>query len=163
LAKGQRVQVGVDAYPNQKFDGQINAIDSKVDPASHTVRVQGLIANPQHQLRAGMFANVSISAGKPIQVVTVSKSAITYSLYGNSLFLVTPDKEKKDDKGQPALTVNEVFVKLGDDHGTRVAVLDGVKSGDLVVTSGMQKLHTGATVVINNDVTPDQTVGARGK
>jgi len=163
LAKGQKVQVTVDAYPNQKFDGEINAIDSKVDPTSHTVRVQGLIANPQHFLRAGMFANISISAGKPIQVVTVSKSAITYSLYGNSVFLVTPDKDKKDDKGQPALTANEVFVKLGDDHGNRVSVLDGVKTGDLVVTSGMQKLHTGATVVINNDVTPDQTPGVSGK
>lgn len=165
LAKGQKVTVTVDAYPNQKFDGEINAIDSKVDPTSHTVRVQALIANPGHQLRAGMFANVSVSAGKPAPVVTVPKAAITYSLYGDSVFIVGPDKEKKDDKGQPALTVNEVFIKLGDERGSRVAVVEGVKAGDLIVTSGMQKLHTGAEVQINNDVTPDQTqtAGAAGK
>ncbi len=163
LAKGQRMDVTVDAYPNQKFAGEINAIDSKVDPSSHTVRVQGMIANPQHQLRAGMFANVSISAGKPGEFVTVPKSAVTYSLYGNSVFVVAPDKEKKDDKGQPLLTATEVFVKLGDEHGTRVAVLEGIKAGDQVVTTGMQKLHTGATVVIDNNVTPDQTPGAASK
>ena len=165
LARGQKVAVTVDAYPNQKFDGEINAIDSKVDPASHTVRVQALIANPGHQLRAGMFANVSVSAGKPIPVVTVPKAAITYSLYGDSVFIIGPDKEKKDDKGQPALTASEVFVKLGQERGSRVAVLEGVKAGDLIVTSGMQKLHTGSEVQINNDVTPDQTqtAGAAGK
>ncbi|HEY1992546.1 MAG TPA: efflux RND transporter periplasmic adaptor subunit [Gammaproteobacteria bacterium] len=165
LAKGQKVEVTVDAYPNQKFDGEINAIDSKVDPTSHTVRVQGLIANPKHLLRAGMFANVSVSAGKPTQFVTVPKSAVTYSLYGNSVFLLGPSKDQKDDKGKPQLVANEVFVKLGDEQGSRVAVLEGVKTGDMVVTSGMQKLHSGAAVSINNDVTPDQTQtpGAAGK
>jgi membrane fusion protein (multidrug efflux system) len=163
LAKGQKVQVTVAAYPTQSFDGQINAIDSKVDPASHTVRVQGLIANPQHQLRAGMFANVSVSAGKPIQFVTVPKSAVTYSLYGDAVFVVTPDPKNKDNKGNPQLTANQVFVKLGDEHGTRVAVLDGVKAGDQVVTSGMQKLHSGSVVAIDNSVTPDQAPGASTK
>jgi membrane fusion protein (multidrug efflux system) len=163
LAKGQKIDVTVDAYPNLRFAGSINAIDSKIDPSSHTVRVQGLVANPQQQLRAGMFANVTVSAGKPVQLVTVPKSAVTYSLYGNSVFLVAPDKEKKDEKGQPVLTATEVFVKLGGEQGPRVSVIQGVKAGDMVVTSGMQKLHTGAAVAINNDVTPDQTPGAAGK
>jgi len=157
LAPHQKVAVTVDTYPNRKFDGEINAIDSKVDPNSHTVRVQGLIANPGHLLRAGMFANVTVSAGKPLQVVTVAKASITYSLYGDSVYIVAPDKDKKDDKGQPVLTASEVFVKLGDERGTRVSVIEGVKAGDMVVTSGMQKLHTGSTVQIDNSVTPDQS------
>ena len=163
LARDQKVVVTVDAYPNKQFDGAINAIDSKVDPMSHTVRVQALIANPNHELRAGMFANVTVSAGKPQSVVTVPKAAVTYSLYGDSVFVISPDKDKKDDKGQPTLTVSEVFVKLGDDRSSRVSVLEGVKAGDMIVTSGMQKLHTGGEVQINNDVTPDQTAGAAGK
>lgn len=163
LAKGQKVEVTVGAYPNQKFEGQINAIDSKVDPASHTVRVQGLIANPQHLLRAGMFANVSISAGKPMQVVTLPKSAVTYSLYGDAVFVVAPDPKNKDDKGNPQLTANQVFVKLGEDHGNRVAVVEGVKAGDQIVTSGMQKLHSGSVVTIDNSVTPDQAPAAGGQ
>ncbi len=165
LARNQKVAVTVDAYPNRQFDGEINAIDSKVDPASHTVRVQALIANPNHELRAGMFANVTVSAGKPMALVTVPKAAVTYSLYGDSVFVISADKDKKDDKGQPDLTANEVFIKLGDERGSRVSVIDGLKAGDMIVTSGMQKLHTGAQVQINNDVTPDQTAstGAAGK
>lgn len=163
LAPRQAVDVTVDAFPGQKFTGEINAIDSKVDPSSHTIRVQGLITNPQHKLRAGMFANVTVSAGKPQQVVTVPKAAVTFSLYGDSVFVVAPDKEQKDDKGDPALTVTEVFVKLGDERGPRVAITEGLKSGDMIVTSGMQKLHTGALVQINNSVTPDQIAGASGK
>jgi len=163
LAAHQGLVVTVDAYPSQKFGGEINAIDSKVDPSSHTVRVQGLIANPQRRLRAGMFANVQVSAGSPEQVTTVPKASVTYSLYGDSVFVITPDTKSKDDKGGPSLTVNEVFVKLGDERGTRVAVTEGVKPGDMVVTSGMQKLHTGAVVQINNSVTPDQTPGAASK
>jgi membrane fusion protein (multidrug efflux system) len=163
LAKGQKVRVTVAAYPNQSFDGQINAIDSRVDPTSHTVRVQGLINNPQHQLRAGMFANVSVSAGKPIQFVTVPKSAVTYSLYGDAVFVVAPDPKNKDKKGNPQLTANQVFVKLGDESGTRVAVLDGLKVGDQVVTSGMQKLHSGSLVTIDNSVTPDQAPAVGGQ
>jgi len=160
LAAGQKVEVTVDAYPSKKFDGQINAIDSKVDPNSHTVRLQGLIANPGHLLRAGMFANVTVSAGKPMDVVTVPKASITYSLYGNSVFVITPDKDKKDDKGQPQLTANEVFIRTGGERGTRVAVLQGLKAGDMIVTSGMQKLHTGSVVTIDNSVTPDQNANS---
>jgi len=163
LATHQQVEITVDAYPNSKFEGEINAIDSAVDPNSHNVRVQALIANPEKLLRAGMFANVSVHAGKPVQVVTIPKSAVTYSLYGDSVFIVTPDKDKKDAKGNPVLNAKEIFVKLGDERGTRVAVLEGVKAGDMVVTSGMQKLHSGTTVDINNSVTPDQAPGASGQ
>lgn len=163
LATHQKVEITVDAYPGRTFEGEINAIDSRVDPDSHNVRVQALIANPEHLLRAGMFANVSVHAGKPIPVISIPKSAVTYSLYGDSVFIVTPDKDKKDAKGNPVLTANEVFVKLGDERGTRVAVTEGVKPGDLVVTSGMQKLHPGASIAIDNSVTPDQAPGAPGQ
>lgn len=163
LAPQQKVTVTVDAYPNQTFTGEINAIDSKVDPETHNVRVQALIANPKQELRAGMFANIRVSAGSPQKLVTIPKSAVTYSLYGDSVFVVTPDKDDKDAQGKPALKVTEVFIKLGEDRGTRVAVTEGVKPGDMIVTSGMQKLHTGATVQIDNSVTPDNSEKANGE
>ncbi len=163
LAPRQKVDTTVDTYPNQKFAGEINAIDSKVDPATHNVRVQALIDNPKHQLRAGMFANVTVSAGKPQQVVTVPKSSVTYSLYGDSVFVISPDKEKKGADGKPLMNANEVFVKLGDERGTRVAITEGVKAGDMVVTSGMQKLQKSGAVKIDNSVTPDQSTGETDK
>lgn len=163
LASRQKVDVTVDAYPNQTFSGEVNAIDSKVDPDTHNVRVQALIANPKHELRAGMFANVTVAAGKPQNVITIPKAAVTYSLYGDSVFVIKPDKDSKDDKDKPTLKATEVFIKLGGERGARVAVTEGVKPGDMIVTSGMQKLHTGATVDINNSVTPDNASSEANK
>lgn len=169
LATRQKVAVTVDAFPSETFSGEVNAIDSKVDPNTHNVRVQALIANPKRELRAGMFANVTVVAGNAQQVVTIPKAAITYSLYGDSVYIVTHDKDGKDgkdgkdDKGKPALKAKEVFIKLGQDRGSRVAVTEGVNAGDMIVTSGMQKLHSGMQVAINNSVTPDSADGVVDK
>ncbi|MGH8371468.1 MAG: efflux RND transporter periplasmic adaptor subunit [Gammaproteobacteria bacterium] len=160
LTVGEHVEVNVDAYPEQKFSGVINAIDSKVDPDTHNVRVQAFISNPRHLLRAGMFANVTVFAGKPVQLVTIPKAAVNYSLYGDSVFIVTPDKDAKGDDGKPVLKVKETFIKLGEEQGTRVAVTEGVKGGDMIVTSGQQKLHSGTEVSIDNSADTDQTSGA---
>lgn len=150
LAPRQRVAVSVDAYPGKTFDGEINAIDSSVDPDSHNVMVQATIRNTGHLLRAGMFANVAVSAGKPMQVVSVPKTAVDYSLYGSSVFIVKP--EGKDTDGTPVLKVNQVFVTTGQQRGDQVAILKGVAPGDMVVTAGQQKLQNGMQVEINNSV-----------
>lgn len=169
LAPHQKVLVTVDAFPGKTFTGEVNAIDSKVDPDTHNVRVQALIANPKRELRAGMFANVTVAAGNPQQVVTVPKAAITYSLYGDSVYVVTADnpsndaKDAKDAKDKPVLKAKEIFIKLGQERDSRVAVAEGVKAGDMIVTSGMQKLHSGMQVEINNSVTPDSAAGETDK
>lgn len=160
LTVGEHVEVNVDAYPGHMFSGVINAIDSKVDPDTHNVRVQALIDNSRRILRAGMFANVKVFAGKPVSVVTIPKAAVNYSLYGDSVYIITPDKDAKDNDGKPTLKVKEVFVKLGEEQGVRVAVTEGVKAGDMIVTSGQQKLHSDMEVEINNSLNADQTSGA---
>jgi RND family efflux transporter MFP subunit len=152
LRVGQKVQVTVDTYPNMTFDGKLDAIESRVDPDTHNVMVQAVIQNPKHLLRAGMFANITVLAGKPAPVVTVPKSAVDYSLYGSSLYLVHPGKDKD---GKPDFTVNQVFVTTGEERGGRVAIEKGIKAGDLIVTAGQQKLHDGMEVEINNSVQLD--------
>jgi multidrug efflux pump subunit AcrA (membrane-fusion protein) len=99
-----------------------------------------------------MFANITVLAGKPAPVVTVPKSAVDYSLYGSSLYLVHPGKDKD---GKPDFTVNQVFVTTGEERGGRVAIEKGIKAGDLIVTAGQQKLHDGMEVEINNSVQLD--------
>ncbi|HET7396847.1 MAG TPA: efflux RND transporter periplasmic adaptor subunit [Gammaproteobacteria bacterium] len=152
LRVGQKVQVTVDTYPDMTFDGKLDAIESRVDPDTHNVMVQAVIQNPKHLLRAGMFANITVLAGKPAPVVTVPKSAVDYSLYGSSLYLVHPGKDKD---GKPDFTVNQVFVTTGEERGGRVAIEKGIKAGDLIVTAGQQKLHDGMEVEINNSVQLD--------
>lgn len=150
LKKGEHVEVTVDAYPDKTFDGELNAINSNVDPNTHNVTIQAIIHNPEHLLRAGLFANVKVFAGQPKQVVTVSTTAVDYSLYGSSVFIVKQDG--KDSEGKPVFKVTQQFVTTGQERDSRVAITKGLKAGDVVVTAGQQKLQNGMQVEINNSV-----------
>lgn len=153
LAQGQRVEVTVDAYPKEIFTGELTAIDSAVDPNTHNVTLQATIHNPEQLLRAGMFANVQVYAGNPEPAITVPNTAVDYSLYGSSVFIVKQDG--KDADGKPVLKVSQVFVTTGQVRDGRVAIDKGLKPGDVVVTAGQQKLQNGMQVEINNSVKTD--------
>lgn len=153
LARGQQVEVTVDAYPGKVFNGELNAINSAVDPNTHNISVQAIIHNAGHLLRAGMFANVRVYAGAPQTVVTVPTSAVDYSLYGSSVFIVK--SEGKGTDGKPILKVTQQFVTTGQERDGRVAITQGLKAGDVIVTAGQQKLQNGMQVEINNSVKLD--------
>lgn len=153
IARGQQVEVTVDAYPGQSFNGEVNAINSNVDPNTHNITVQATIHNPKHLLRAGLFANIKLFAGKPESVVTVPASAVAYTLYGSSVYIVTQDG--KDADGKPVLKVTQQSVTAGQERDGRVAITKGLKAGDVVVTAGQQKLQNGVEVQIDNSVKLD--------
>jgi membrane fusion protein, multidrug efflux system len=150
LAKRQRVDVTVDAYPDKVFNGELSAINSAVDPNTHNVTLQATIHNPEHLLRSGMFANVRVYAGKPQTVLTVPTSAVDYSLYGSSIYIVKQDG--KDADGKPVLKVTQQFVTTGQERDGRVAITKGLQVGDIVVIAGQQKLQNGMQVEINNSI-----------
>lgn len=152
LSIGQKVTALVDSYPGQSFDGELVAIDPKVDAATRNLQIRAAFKNPDHKLLPGMFATASIDTGKPQQFVTLPQSAITYNAYGSTVFLI--DDKEKDDKGQPKLQVRQTFVTTGDARGDQISVLKGVKTGDQVVVAGQVKLRNGSPVVINNSVVP---------
>jgi multidrug efflux system membrane fusion protein len=81
----------------------------------------------------------------PNQVV-LPETAIDYSLYGDSVFVVTEDGN--DDKGQPILKVTRTFVTTGDRFDGKVSVVAGLKGGERVASSGQLKLNNGALVTI---------------
>jgi membrane fusion protein (multidrug efflux system) len=99
-----------------------------------------------------MYATVDISTGKPQRYITLPQTAVTYNPYGNIVYLV--ESQGTDDKGKPKLVAKQVFVTTGDTRGDQVAVLKGVKEGDMVVTAGQVKLHNGSLVTVNNDIQP---------
>lgn len=150
VAPGQQVNVGVSAYPGRTFTGELKAISVKIDPSSHNFAVQAVIENPEARLRPGMFADVTVQAGAQEAVVAVPKTAISYSLHGDAVFVV--EKSEAPEGEQTALVAEQRFVRLGPSQGDRVAVLQGVEAGDEVVTAGTQKLRDGMAVSINNEV-----------
>jgi membrane fusion protein (multidrug efflux system) len=151
LSIGRKVSVTIDAFAGKSFAGVISAINPEVDPATRNVFVQATLANPDEQLRSGMFAQVEVelSAGEPR--VVLPATAIAYAPYGNSVFVV--EKMKRPD-GAEYLGVRQQFVKLGATRGDLIAIEDGVKPGEQIVTAGVFKLRNGMPVEVNNSYQP---------
>jgi membrane fusion protein (multidrug efflux system) len=151
LSIGQKISVIVDAFESTPFEATVTAINSQVDPATRNVSVQGTVANPSEQLRAGMFARVEVQMVEADSLVVVPSTAISYASYGNSVFIV---ETMKGEDGQEFLGVRQQFIKLGPARGDFVAVTEGVKAGEQVVTSGVFKLRNNLPVQVNNTVQP---------
>ena len=147
LKVGQVVNLKIDAYPGQTFPAKIAAIGATVDSATRSIAVRAVLQNDDLRLRPGMFASVSVETGAPKEAVTLPQTAIAYSSYGDTVYVV------KHGQGN-ALVADQVFVTLGATRGDQVQILDGVKPGDEVVTAGQVKLHNGSPVAVNNTIQP---------
>jgi membrane fusion protein (multidrug efflux system) len=151
LKIGGVVRIAAGDGPGTRFEGRINAKDSRVDETTRNMQIQATIANPRGLLRPGMFVQTEVRVGASRSVVPLPASAINYAPYGNSVFIVA---ELKDQKGQTYRGVRQQFVKVEGSRGDQVAVISGVKPGEEVVTSGVFKLRNGAAVHINNKAKP---------
>lgn len=148
---GQKVSATTDAYPDEHFSGEVAVINPEVDPSTLNVKVRLKLNNPQHKLLPGMYATVDISAGKPQRYITLPQTAIIYNPYGNVVYLA---ETGAGGNGKRAFIARQVFVTTGETRGDQVAVLKGVKEGDIVVTSGQIKLHNGSPIEVNNAIVP---------
>lgn len=148
IVLGQVVRLSNDAFHGQSFAGKITAISSKVDPTTRNIQVEATIENPQKLLLPGMFANVDIDVGDKQKYLTLPQTAITYNPYGSTVFVVQPAQ------GASAPTAQQVFVTTGETRGDQVAITNGVKEGQDIVTSGQIKLKNGTAVKIDNTVQP---------
>ena len=151
LQVGQTVRVVVDAYPARKFEGTITTIEPQINTDTRTIRIQATIENPDHVLKPGMFATTTVVLPDKPAVVTVPETAVDYTLYGDSVYLIT---EKKADDGTTSLTAVRTFVRTGDRIDGRVVITNGLKPGDRVVAVGQLKLQSGAAVAISADPAP---------
>ncbi len=151
LKVGQTVRIAVDAYPGRAFEGKIATIEPQIATDTRNIRVQATIANPDHILKPGMFATTTVVLPDKPAVVTVPETAVDYTLYGDSVFLIT---EKKEDDGKTSLTAVRTFVRTGNRIGGRAEILSGLKAGERVVAVGQLKLQSGAAVAISTDGPP---------
>jgi membrane fusion protein (multidrug efflux system) len=158
IALGQPVQVIVSAYPTESFPGTISAINPKVESSTRNVLVRATLANPDDKLLPGMFASLQVMLPDPQPRIVVPESAITYTLYGNSLYVVAQKKAEdgsleKDDKGEPILIAERRFIETGERRDGMVMITKGVQNGEKVVTGGQIKLDHGAHIAISDDKT----------
>lgn len=158
LSVGQRAQVSVPAYPGQSFDATISAINPKVDESTRNVLIRATQPNPDGRLLPGMFVDLQVILPSAPSQIVVPESAITYTLYGNSVYVVVPrqtetGKPEANAQGETQLTVERRFVKTGERRDGKVVIQEGLKAGDQVVSGGQLKLDNGAHVAISADAT----------
>jgi membrane fusion protein, multidrug efflux system len=175
FAIGAPIELAADAYPGRVFKGEVEAFDARLSQDTRTLMVRGKLPNPDRKLLPGMFANVAVLAGSAKELVTVPRTAVTYGLYGDSVWVVKEGAPEPPASpaptaaaepvasaaaaepgtvgaipAEPKLTVERRFVRVGPTEGDRVAILEGVKAGEQVVTSGQLKLQPGATIKVDN-------------
>lgn len=179
IATGQAVATTVDAYPDLRFTGTIQAIDPKVDERTRNVSVRAAFQNPERKLLPGMFTRIAVDIGEPQRYLTLPQTAVTYNPYGETVYVIVqrgqenlPDPNAPKEALQPAPPAGEkkpadgdakpdntrvarqVFIAVGGRRGDQVAILRGLKEGDEVVTSGQLKLRNGMPVDVDNSVQP---------
>ncbi|WP_020677784.1 efflux RND transporter periplasmic adaptor subunit [Geopsychrobacter electrodiphilus] len=153
LRNGLKVRLRSDALPGQTLNGEITAIDPKVDAATRNIRVQALVPNPKEQLRGGMFVNLTLVLPQAEQVLTIPATAVLYAPYSDSVFVI---EEKKNAAGKPAgKAVRQQFVTLGEKRGDFISVKSGLKAGESIVSTGAFKLRNGQGVIVDNKLAPE--------
>ena len=178
----QAVELQVDGYPDKTFKGTLSAINPAVNSQSRMLQAQATVPNPGHLLRPGMFADIQVLGEQSKQVIVVPSTTITYSLYGDSIYVLEKQKgaspAAKAAAGAAASATTGVTVTSAATAGTvsgaageeqpeytvkqvfvqvgqtrdGLVAVTGVKPSTLVVTAGQIKLHPGSTAVINNSV-----------
>lgn len=156
LKVGQVVNATIDTYAGTTFTGRLDSINAKVDAGSRNIQIRSSYSNADRRLVPGMFAHVEIDNGNAVEQITLPQSSITYNAYGDTVYLV--QKNGVDNQGKPRLTALQRFIKIGETRGDQVAIKSGVVAGDEVVTAGQLKLRNGASIVVNNQITPTNDV-----
>jgi membrane fusion protein (multidrug efflux system) len=150
LAEGQQLELTVQAYPGQTFQGEITAINPGIDQNTRNVQVRAELANPNGRLRPGMFAEVRVLLPERENLLTVPRTAITYNPYGDSVFVI--EQQNND------LVVQRRPVETGNTRDGKVEIIKGLKAGERVVRAGQVKLRNDQRVKIDNSVTLDEGV-----
>jgi membrane fusion protein, multidrug efflux system len=132
-----------------ELDGTVGAVDPTIDSATRAIKLRASVPNKAGALRPGMFANVEVVRGDKRRLVVAPLTAVVHASYGDSVFVVEDARE-----GGQGKVARQQFVRLGVARGDFVAVLDGVKAGQELVTAGAFKLRNGAGIVVNNAVKP---------
>jgi len=145
MKPGAPLTVTAEALPGMDFRGRITRVSPAADSKSRVFEVEITIPNPKQLLKVGMIASLPISepgpSAQPVTVVPLA--AVVRAKTGGedyAVFVIEPGQGKRIARSRT--------VKLGEAYGNTVAVLEGVKVGEQVITTGASLLHDGDAVVL---------------
>lgn len=148
---GQAVEMTVESYPGQVFEGKVNAVDAQINQDAKSIEVQAVFQNTddKHLLYPGMYAQVRTILPQEEHVITIPQEAINYTLYGDSVFVIEQKKEQKKDKQAKMQTLaKKVSITTGVALQNQVPVTKGLTAGQQVVVQGQIKLQDATPVKI---------------
>ncbi len=132
----QEVAIRLDAYPDEDFRGRVYAVEPVIDERTRTILMRARIPNKSNKLKPGMFVRVAVTLENRPNAIIVPEQAIWPQGKDNFVFKVVD--------GKAALT----RIAIGNRQPGRVEIVDGLQSGDVIVTEGQIKLRDGAPVMV---------------
>jgi membrane fusion protein (multidrug efflux system) len=153
VAAGMAVRLSVeggDAGAVPPAEGKVYAVEPALDPATRNVKLRATL--PENaQFRPGMFVKVEVIQPKKNDVVAIPAIAVVHASFGDSVFIVEAEPNPPPGAGASKV-VRQQFVRLGKRRGDFIAVSDGVKAGEEIVTAGAFKLRNKSRIVVNREV-----------
>jgi membrane fusion protein, multidrug efflux system len=152
IVPGQKVNVTADAFPGRNFEAEITTLEPQIRADTRTIAVQATLQNPDEALLPGMYINAAVVLPAEPDRVVLPETAVDYTLYGDSVYVIREDGATAD--GKPILKATRTPVKTGQRWDGKVTILDGIKPGDRVVAAGQIKLQSGAQVIVTGNPPP---------
>ena len=131
---GQRIELGVDAFPGDTFTGEVYAIDPLIDESGRSVVLRARLPNEDGRLRPGLFARVTLVLNERNDAMQIPEQALVPQGQEQFVFRVID--------GKAALTKVEVGIR----REGMVEIVEGLGPEDEVVTAGQLKIRDGAPV-----------------
>ncbi|MBM3482225.1 MAG: efflux RND transporter periplasmic adaptor subunit [Alphaproteobacteria bacterium] len=142
---GSNVILAVDAYPGREFQGQVYAIDPKIDEAGRSIVIRASVPNQSGELKPGLFARVTLDLVVKEGALFVPEESIVP--IGNDRFVYKVVDFKDPNDGKEGKKVAFTPVKIGQRTRGQVEIAEGLVPKDVVVTAGVLKIYDGAAVM----------------
>ena len=131
---GRSVTFAVDAYPGEAFTGQVRFVSPSVNADSRALTIEAVVPNPEGKLKPGFFATARLEEAGAAPGILVPAGAVRTVAGTARVFVVAGDR------------VEERIVTTGQAEGERIEITDGVKAGERVATSEVDRLVDGLRV-----------------
>jgi RND family efflux transporter MFP subunit len=137
VAVGRPVSLEVDAAPGQRFEGQVRFVSPALQADSRTLVVEALVANTEGMLKPGSFATARIEQASERPAVLVPKAAVRTVSGTSRVFVVAGERAE------------ERIVTIGQSVDDLVEITTGLKAGENIATTNVEKLADGTRVNTN--------------
>lgn len=132
--------------------GKLEFVNNEVDPTAGTIALRATFVNKDHLLVPGDFINVVATSIKPQNVILVPQVAVSDSANGFYVWMIDKDGQAQ-----------QQFIKISNQEGDKWVVVEGLKAGDKVISSGLQKLKPGLPVVVDEKNASDKKAVSENK